>query len=251
MRFRQLLVSGLCVTANRPAFLERAVAWWRAQAWPRKELVVVDGSRRELRLDFSAARDIRHVVLEPDLDMGSKHNRALAEAQGEILAYHDDDDWFSPRRLVRQLEPIALGSASVTGICRDLVVYTPGARFVRFKPPALRGRVAEWVGNGNPILDGRREGARFGFHDGTAVFARSVLRHGAVHPPIKVGQKLVFLNRLVDAGERFATVPNDGLFVYVRHQTNTWNYVARRVEDAAPTPSFVPADVLAFWKGAA
>lgn len=245
---RNTLVSGLCITANRPAFLEQAVEWWRAQKWPRKELVIVDGSRRELRLDFSAARDVRHVVLDPDLDMGAKHERALQEAQGEVLAYHDDDDWYHPMRLHRQLEPIALGKATVTGIKRDLVVYTPGGRFVRFKPQPFRGNLERWIGNGNPAQEGKRQGSQFGFHDGTAMFTRSALRHGVQHPPLKVGQKLVFLNGLMAAGEQVAVVRNEGLFVYVRHLANTWQYNARLVEVPAATPSFVPREVLAFWR---
>jgi O-antigen biosynthesis protein len=244
MRFRNLLVSGLCVTANRPAFLDRAVAWWRAQEWPRKELVIVDGSRRELRLDFSAAADVRHVILEPDLDMGAKHNRAVAEAQGEVLTYVDDDDWFSPRRLVKQLEPIAMGRATITGIPRDLVVYTPGGRFCRFKAPELRGKLRGWLGNGF----GSKGGHKFQFHDGSAMFTRAALRHGATHPPLRNGQKVVFLDALLAAGERWEAVENQGLFVYVRHDANTWNYVARRVEVPAAEPSFVPEAIRAFWR---
>jgi glycosyltransferase involved in cell wall biosynthesis len=242
MGFRELLVSGLCVTANRPAFLERAVAWWQAQEWPRKELVVVDGSRKGLRLDLSKKSGVKHVILDPDESTGAKHNRALAEAQGEILAYWDDDDWWSPRRLVKQLEPIALGRASITGIPRDLVVYTPSARFVRFRSAGDRGPAKIWVGNALGI------NLRFRFHDGSAVFTRRALRHGVQHPPLKVGQKVVFLNGLIDAGERWAAVPNEGLFVYVRHATNTWNYVAHRVEVPATTPSFLPAAVVDFWR---
>jgi glycosyltransferase involved in cell wall biosynthesis len=246
MGFRELLVSGLCVTANRPAFLERAVAWWQAQEWPRKELVVVDGSIKGKRLNLAAARGVKHVILDPDEDMGAKHNRAIAEAQGEVLIYADDDDWFSPRRLVRQLEPIALGKASITGIPRDLVAYTPGGRFVRFRPAAERGPVKAWVGNALGLHP------KFKFHDGSAAFTRRALRHGTQHPPLRMGQKVVFLNDLIDAGERAATVPNDGLFVYVRHATNTWNYVAHRVEVPASVPSFLPQSVVDFWrKGAA
>lgn len=248
MRTSKLLVSGLCVTANRPALLERAVAWWRAQEWPRKELVIVDGSRPDCRLDFSSASDVRHIVLEPDRDMGAKHNLALEAAQGDVLAYVDDDDWFSPRRIVRQLEPIAMGKATITGIKRDVVVYTPGGRFVRFRPPVFRGKVDAWVGNGNPEREGRRQGAKFPFHDGTAMFTRGALRHGVKHPALKVGQKLVFLNGLVDAGERAVAVPNLGLFVYVRHGANTWQYIANRVEVPAAEPTFVPQEVRDFWR---
>jgi glycosyltransferase involved in cell wall biosynthesis len=236
------LVSGLCVTSNRPAFLERAVAWWRAQQWARKELVIVDGSVPELRLDFRRFRDVRHVILEPDLEMGAKHNRAVREAQGEVLVYVDDDDWFSPRRIVKQLEPIALGRASITGIPRDLVVYTPGGSYVRFKAPEQRGRLRDWLGNGFG------KGHKFLFHDGSAMWTRAAMRRGATHPPLRNGQKVVFLDSMIAAGEKWEAVPNTGLFVYVRHGANTWNYVPHAVEVPALEPSFVPQDVRAFWR---
>ena len=245
---RSTLVSGLCVTANRPAFLERAIAWWRAQEWPRKELVIVDGSKPQLKLDLSKQKDIVHSWRYPDEQMGAKHNRAMALAQGEVLAYHDDDDWYHPRRLIRQLEPIALGKATVTGIPRDLTVYTPGGRFVRFDRFVTMGPPLAWVGNGNELWRGKRQGARFGFHDGSAVFHRSVLRKGVVHAPLQIGQKLVFLNDLMHQGEKMVSVQNDKLFVYVRHGTNTWQYNARMVERPAPTPSWIPRDVLEFWR---
>jgi hypothetical protein len=80
------------------------------------------------------------------------------------------------------------------------------------------------------------------------MFTRRALRHGTRHPALQVGQKLVFLNSLMAAGERVEALPNQGLFVYVRHGANTWNYVARRVEVPAAEPTFVPADVRGFWR---
>lgn len=241
MRMSNLLVSGLCVTANRPAFLEHAVRWWRAQTWPRKELVVVDGSRPGLRLDLSKVRDVNHVLLDPDLDMGAKHNLAIARAQGDALCYTDDDDWFHPRRVLRQLEPLAEDRATITGIPRDYVVYVPGPRFAKFKPFEKRGPISGWIGNAIGGWKGP-------FHDGTALFARSALRHGAAHPPLPVGQKVVFLNTIIDAGERCAAVRNDGLFIYVRHGKNTWRYVDRKAVDAVDRPAWAPTDAISFWR---
>jgi glycosyltransferase involved in cell wall biosynthesis len=241
MKMSRLLVSGLCITANRPAFLERAVQWWSAQTWAFKELVIIDGSRKGLRLDLSARRGVRHVILDPDLDMGAKHNLALEEAQGDVLCYNDDDDWFNPRRIVRQLEPLAFDRATITGIPRDYVAYTPGARFAKFKPHKERGPVEGWIGNAIGGWKGN-------FHDGTALFARSVLRHGAKHAPLQVGQKVTFLNALIDKGEKVAIVRNEGLFVYVRHGGNTWQYVDDKAVETVAAPRWVPGAVVDFWR---
>jgi glycosyltransferase involved in cell wall biosynthesis len=245
------LVSCLMVTCDRPRFVLKAVEWFKAQTWARKELVVVDDSRRHLRANLSAERLVRHAVLEDGHDMGAKHNLAVELAQGEVLAYNDDDDLFMPRRLVTQLSPIVEGRVDMTGIPRDLIAYVPSARFVRFKPPARRGAVSTWIGNGIDRVgpDGERPiAARFSFHDGSAMFSRASIPDGVKHPPVRVGQKVFFINEMIAAGARTETVPNNRLFVYVRHGSNTWNYVAKLLEIPAERPRWVPEDAVSFWK---
>src|SRR6185295_6423850 len=163
-----------------------------------------------------------------------------------------DDDYRAPRCLVKQLEPIALDQATVTGVPRDLVVHVPGARFVRFKRREELGNPSNWIGNGVDRWKGRPIYAGFSFHDGTAMFTRSALRHGIKHKAVPVGQKVDFINAVLGAGEKHVAVPNEQLFCYVRHANNTWRYLDWKVEQPAAAPTWIPADVMAFWrKGAA
>ena len=241
------------VTKNRPLFVRKSIEWFRAQTWPYKELVIVDDSPPEKRLDFALSSDIKYVVPKEPLHIGEKHDRAIKEAQGDVLAYWDDDDWFSPRRLIVQMEPIALGQASITGIPRDLVVHTPGATFARFKPVRTKASLKSWIGNGNDGWEGngwKPVYANFGFHDGCAMFTRRTLRHGLKHPPLRAGQKVDFLNGLVRKGERVIVIPNDKLFIYVRHGRNTWTYSEERIEVPIQVPLWVPEDAVSFWRKA-
>lgn len=245
------LVSALMITHGRPGFVLKAVEWFQLQTWQRKELVIVDDSTPDKRPDLSRVRGVRYVVPERPMHIGEKHDRAVEEAQGDVLTYWDDDDWFSPRRIVTQLEPIVLGRATITGIPRDLIVHAPGAQFAKFKPVKTKESLKTWIGNGNDGWAGngwKPVYANFGFHDGCAMFSRHVLRHGSKHPPLKAGQKVEFLNSLVRKGEKVVVIPNEKLFIYVRHGLNTWNYVESRIEVPVSPPPWAPADAIAFWR---
>ncbi len=243
------LVSCLMVTNGRPAFVRKAVEWFRAQTWKRKELVIVDDSPKDKRVaDLRGASDVRYITSDVPVEMGAKHDRAIDAAQGDVLAYNDDDDLYMPRRLVQQLEPIVLGKATITGIPRGYIVRAPGARFFNFKPLRTLGKLEDWIGNGIDRWEGKPITAHFAFHDGTAMFARSALRHGIRHPAVPVGQKVDFLNSLIAAGEKWAAIANDKLFVYVRHRRNTWNYAEQKVHVPVDRPAWIPPEVVSFWK---
>jgi glycosyltransferase involved in cell wall biosynthesis len=173
------------------------------------------------------------------MNLGDKHNVGLERAQGDVLAYWDDDDWFAPRRFVRELAPIVLGEASIVGCLRDYVLEIPACRWSQFNKTTLP--VKKWVGNGRATF-------RLQIHDGTAMFSRDVLRHGVKHPPLAIGQKVEFLNGIVARGERWRAIPNDGLFVYVRHGSNTWQFREdlRLVERRRPL--WFPEALLEFYR---
>ncbi len=238
------LISALCVTHGRPSFVLQTVAWFQAQTWKRKELIVVDDSPKELRPDLRRAPNVRHIVSDQAIDMGAKHDRAIAASQGEIFTYWDDDDYFGPRRFAVQAAPIVLEEVTITGFYRDVVaVVGPGREptFVRFKPAHLRPSPKEWLLNGTGMF-------RMGLHDGTAMFNRRVLRHKIKHPPYRVRQKVVFLERLADAGERWRDLPARDHFVYVRHAGNTWKFREELVLDRIARPWWIRPDVLDFWR---
>lgn len=107
-------VSCLMVTANRAALARRAVDCFLAQRWGNRELIVVDDGEQDymaLFRDIPADRLIyRRVAKDDRTTLGTLRNRTLDLARGAIVAQWDDDDWYHPDRLVRQVAVLAQGS---------------------------------------------------------------------------------------------------------------------------------------------
>lgn len=81
----RLTVSCIMVTtAARAAMQQEAIAFFHAQTYPDKELVIEDS----------------------DQLIGWKRNRAVQRAKGQIIAHWDDDDWSHPDRLRLQVEAL-------------------------------------------------------------------------------------------------------------------------------------------------
>lgn len=102
------LVSCLCVTEGRTAFMPWLLWNYDRQRWPRRELVVIDSSPRPVQVPDRP--DIRVVAAPPGTGVTAKRNQALAEANGEIIAWVDDDDWQHPDRLAVLVDAMAGGA---------------------------------------------------------------------------------------------------------------------------------------------
>jgi glycosyltransferase involved in cell wall biosynthesis len=97
------LFSLVVSTIGRDEALDRLCWSLRRQTLRDFELIVVDqssdGATRQVLAAHSDALDIRHLVSRPGLSHG--RNVGMAEAQGRILAFPDDDCWYQPDTLQR------------------------------------------------------------------------------------------------------------------------------------------------------
>jgi hypothetical protein len=91
------LVSCLCVTEDRPAFLPWLYWNFRKQDYTARELVLVDSSREPLTPPGDCAVTV--VRCAPRTSVGRKRNLAVEAARGELITWFDDDDWQHPRKL--------------------------------------------------------------------------------------------------------------------------------------------------------
>ncbi len=90
-------VSMLCVTEKRAHFMPWLWFNFERQTYAARELIVVGSSASVSSLLDKPG--VRHVVTPPGLPVADKRNLALQAAQGEIIAWLDDDDWSHSRRL--------------------------------------------------------------------------------------------------------------------------------------------------------
>lgn len=102
------LVSCLCVTEDRSAFLPWLLWNYRKQDYQARELVVVDSSRESPALDEPAVTLVR---CPPRTSVARKRNLAVEAACGTLITWFDDDDWQHPRKL--SLLAAALGGDGV------------------------------------------------------------------------------------------------------------------------------------------
>ena len=122
----QILVSCLCVTEDRPAFLPWLLWNYRKQDHGARELVIVDSSREPL---ISSDPDVTVVKCPPRTNVASKRNLAVQAARGALITWFDDDDWQHPRRI--SILAAALGEHGLLAGSRRswfVDVYRGGAR---------------------------------------------------------------------------------------------------------------------------
>ena len=105
---KEPLVSCLCVTEGRPAFMPWLLWSFDRQAWKRRELVIVDSSPSPFQIQ--GREDIRIVSAPPGTPVAIKRNRALKEARGQIVSWFDDDDWQHPCKLVQVVDALSEGA---------------------------------------------------------------------------------------------------------------------------------------------
>jgi glycosyltransferase involved in cell wall biosynthesis len=192
------------VTRDRAGLARRAVACLAAQTWPRLELVVVsdggdgDDAYSPILEDVSARLSVRHVRLgdaKADRRLGELRNVALDEARGDLLVQWDDDEWYHPDRIARQVA--ALGDAA------GVILHTT---LVHVDSPELRGRAFR--------------GACTGGTPGTILHRRTPARY----PNLPRAEDTHFLRQLKRrGGVRLLGPESSHLFIRCYHGRNTWD----------------------------
>lgn len=200
MRFlsAQPLISCLCVTNDRPTFLERAIRCFLAQTHGNKELVIVHPQLDRATVDcvsrFRAPELKLHPVETKGLTLGEVRNISIDRASGEYACVWDDDDWHSPGRLAAM--QAALESSK--------------------KPAAVLARLL--------IYDVNNEQAFLGYErlwENTLVFRRrTVVELGIRYPPKNKSEDYDFVSALI-ASNFVYPVYDPTLYIYLVTGRNT------------------------------
>jgi len=91
------LVSIVLTTRDRPRFLPLALAGYRQQTYPNRELIVVDDGNQfpVAEADVTAVGG-RLLRLEPGTPLGTKLNAGIEVTSGRFTQKMVDDDWYGP-----------------------------------------------------------------------------------------------------------------------------------------------------------
>src|SRR5215469_7429167 len=129
-------VSCIMPTYNRRRFVPEAIRLFLAQDYPAKELIVVDDGEDDVADLIPNHPQIRFLRLEIRQSQGAKRNLACSVARGEIIAHWDDDDWYAPWRLSRQVDEMVNGQADICGLAGMLFLDPATQRAWEYVYPA-------------------------------------------------------------------------------------------------------------------
>ncbi|MFH7245639.1 MAG: glycosyltransferase family 2 protein [Spirulina sp.] len=133
-------ISAIICTHNRADYLGAAIDSLLGQTYDTYEIIVVDNASTDDTRSVAEARlpnPKLTYVYESTLGLSAARNRGAQEAQGEILAYLDDDAEASPQWLVALAEVfMANPKAAIAGGYVSLL-WPPGQMAPRWLSPAL------------------------------------------------------------------------------------------------------------------
>jgi glycosyltransferase involved in cell wall biosynthesis len=207
------LISCIMPTFNRRAFIPLAIQHFLAQNYPNRELVIIDDGDDAVGDLVGAVPNVRYIRLHQRMTIGAKRNLACREARGELIAQWDDDDWYASDRLSYQARPILDGEADLTGLENTYMLELPAGHFWTTQPQ-LHQRM--FVGD---------------VHGGTLVFRKNLLNNGLRYPEVNLAEDAGLLKQALRRGKRLARLPNPGVFVYVRHGENAWQFAPGKFID--------------------
>lgn len=110
------LASCIMVTANRPQFVASSIVDFLLQDYPNKELVIIDDGISSCQPIIPLNAQIRYQYFAPIGTIGKKRNLACRIANGQFIVNWDDDDWYAPNWISRQIEQLTATGADLSGL---------------------------------------------------------------------------------------------------------------------------------------
>lgn len=200
-----LLASCIMPTRDRAEYVLHALELLERQEHAHWELIVVDDGRDGLRERLPSSERVRYVRASAGESIGAKRNRGCGLARGEVIVHWDDDDWYAPARLRRQTEPLLSGEADITALRAGTFLDLERWTYWRASPDLHRRMFVHDV------------------HGGTLAYRREVWQ-ATRFPDSSLAEDAWFLQAAVRRGARLRALPNDGLFLYVRHSGSAWRF---------------------------
>jgi glycosyltransferase involved in cell wall biosynthesis len=122
------LVSCIMPTADRRAFIPRALDCFLAQDYPHRELIILDDGNDSTADLIPVDPRIRYIRSDTSRVLGAKRNECIELSRGDLIMHWDDDDWHAPTRISTQVRALLAQRADVCGLRRMLFIELPGGQ---------------------------------------------------------------------------------------------------------------------------
>jgi glycosyltransferase involved in cell wall biosynthesis len=188
------LVSAVIPTRNRPGLVMRAVRSALSQSYPELQVVVVidgpDAATASLLEGVGEPR-LKVVALAASVGGSEARNRGVQAADGEWIAFLDDDDEWLPNKLEMQMKAIAdQPDKNLFAACRFMVRSAQGTTVFPTRMPDRNERIDEYL----YCLKKFRFGEGF-LQTSTLVAPRGLLIKVPFIPGLKRGQEFAWMVR--------------------------------------------------------
>lgn len=198
------VISCVCVTRNKPQMLKKVIACFTAQSYPEKELVIVyeddDVATDELVNEAAiiSRDDIQLVRIKsfPKTTLGELRNIGIQTAKGEFICQWDDDDWYHKDRLAEQYN-------AAVNHDREGAVMTRWLVFDAIDKQAYISNKRMW--------------------EGSVLCRKSVLQL-MPYEDKTIGEDSATIDYLVSQKCLHPMNGVPGLYIYIYHGGNTWNF---------------------------
>lgn len=203
MNNQSSLISCVCVTRKKPDLLKRSIECFLAQTYDNKELIILyedDDLETEdvIGAGYPPESNIRlfRVSAHPKMALGELRNLAIKAARGEFICQWDDDDWYHVSRLEEQYTKLFSeghhGSILTQWLVFDCLTTTGYISNVRL-----------W--------------------EGSVLCRKSVLQEKAYEEK-PLGEDTATIEYLAARESLCLMDEMPGLYIYVYHGNNSWDY---------------------------
>ena len=189
------LVTVVVAVHNGERFLRPALESLYAQDYERFEVVFVDDGSTDASAEIARSFPGIRYVHQQNQGLAAARNTGLALAEGDFLAYLDDDDLLPPRKLCRQAEYLVANPDVGCVLGRQEIMLEPGV-----EPP-------EWLTRDRVFGD--LDGIPFV----SAMIRTQLLRDvGGFDPSYRFAEDRDLFVRLREHGVRIEVIPEVLLF---------------------------------------
>lgn len=190
-------------TANRRAFVPRAIRAFLAQDYPECELVILDDGADPIVDLIPDHPRIRYSRNAQKQSLGLKRNECIRRSRGGLIMHWDDDDWSAPHRITYQVDTLRRENADMCGL-RSMLFYQPATSQSWLYTYPERHR--QWLAGGS-LLYTREFWQRNPF------------------PDVQVGEDTRFV--WAQSRARIVVLPDFRFYVATIHSSNTSRKVCR------------------------